>query len=231
VAALRDRGVRDIVVYSPSGRAERFAARLGLAFTTDLVSGLADSAVVVTCTSRPEPVVTPALLSPGSRRLIVDLGLPRNVGPGVAHVDGVELLHLETIRLHAPLGELTATSDAPEIVLDAAAEFHARESERLAGPAIAAMRRQAFAVLESEIDRSKRRGSWSEEGESGMRHLLGVLLHAPSERARLAAREGDVDAVFDAVSTLFGPVDELGRRRVADEHLDDEQGAVRDVTA
>lgn len=231
VAALRDRGVRDIVVYSPSGRAERFAARLGLAFTTDLVSGLADSAVVVTCTSRPEPVVTPALLSPGSRRLIVDLGLPRNVDPGVAHVDGVELLDLETIRLHAPLEELTATSDAHEIVLDAAAEFHARESERLAGPAIAAMRRQAFAVLESEIDRSKRRGSWSEEGESDMRHLLGVLLHAPSERARLAAREGDVDAVFDAVSTLFGPVDELGRRRVADELLDDEPGAVSDVTA
>jgi glutamyl-tRNA reductase len=216
VAALRDRGVRDIVVYSPSGRAERFAARLGLAATTDLTDALARVHVVVTCTSRPEPVVTPDVIQAGSRRLVVDLGLPRNVDPAVARIDGVELLDLETIRLHAPLEELNATSDAHEIVLDAATEFHAREAERRAAPAIATMRRQAFSVLESEIERAKRRGTWSAQSEADMRHLVGVLLHAPSERARLSARDGETDAVFDAVTTLFGPVDELSHRRMTE---------------
>jgi glutamyl-tRNA reductase len=216
VAALRDRGVRDIVVYSPSGRAERFAARLGLAATTDLTDALARVHVVVTCTSRPEPVVTPDVIQAGARRLVVDLGLPRNVDPAVARIDGVELLDLETIRLHAPLEELNATSDAHEIVLDAATEFHAREAERRAAPAIATMRRQAFSVLESEIERAKRRGTWSAQSEADMRHLVGVLLHAPSERARLSARDGETDAVFDAVTTLFGPVDELSHRRMTE---------------
>ncbi|MCW4384436.1 glutamyl-tRNA reductase [Salinibacterium sp. SYSU T00001] len=213
VAALRDRGVRDITVYSPSGRAARFATRLGLVASTDLVQALATAHVVITCTSRPEPVVTPEVMTPGLRRLVVDLGLPRNVDPAVAGIDGIELLDLETIRLHAPLEELNATSDAHEIVLDAAAEFHAREAERRAAPAIAAMRRRAFEVLEAEIERSKRRGTWSEQSEADMRHLVGVLLHSPSERARHAARDGDADLVFSAVETLFGNVDALDRER------------------
>lgn len=216
VAALRDRGVTDITVYSPSGRAQRFAARLGLVATVDLTAALHDSDVVVTCTSRPEPVVTPQLLTAGPRRLVVDLGLPRNVDPAVADVEGIELLDLETVRLHAPLEELTATSDAHGIVQDAAAEFHAQEAERLAAPAITALRASVFSVLESEIERTHRRGTWSEAAEADMRHLIGVLLHTPSSRARAVAREGNVDAVFDAVETLLGPiVDEVALRRRA----------------
>lgn len=216
VAALRDRGVQQITVFSPSGRAGRFAARLGLTATDDLAGALDIASVVITCTSRPEPVVTPAFVSEGARRLVVDLGLPRNVDPAIAHIPGIELLDLETVRLHAPLEELTATSDAHEIVLDAATEFHAREAGRRAAPAITAMRRQAFDVLESEIERSKRRGSWSPESEADMRHLVGVLLHAPSERARHAARDGDAESVFDAVETLFGAVSDVDRRRVSE---------------
>lgn len=206
VAALRDRGVRDITVFSPSGRAARFAARLGLDATDDLTAALAESTVIVTCTSQPTPVVTAEIMEPGRRRLVVDLGLPRNVDPAVAEVFGVELLDLETIRLHAPLEELTATSDAHEMVLDAAAEFRAREAERRAAPAITALRGAAFAVLDDEIERMRRRGTWSEAAEADMRHLVGVLLHAPSERARATAREGDAEQVFRAVETLLGPI-------------------------
>ncbi|WP_240792331.1 MULTISPECIES: glutamyl-tRNA reductase [unclassified Salinibacterium] len=209
VAALRDRGVQQITVFSPSGRAAKFAARLGLVATEDLPAALDAAGVVITCTSRPEPVVTPEVVHEGERRLVVDLGLPRNVDPAVAHITGIELLDLETIRLHAPLEELTATSDAHELVLDAAAEFHAREAERRAGPAITAMRGRAFEILDAEIERAKRRGTWTEESEADMRHLLGVLLHTPSERARQAAREGDVESVFAAVETLIGPVDNV----------------------
>lgn len=214
VVALRDRGVTGITVYSPSGRAPRFATRLGLVPAVDLVTSLHESDVVITCTSRPVPVVTAELLTEGPRRLIVDLGLPRNVDPAVAGVPGIELLDLETVRVHAPLEELTATSDAHGIVQDAAAEFHAQEAERQAAPAIAALRASVFAVLEAEIERSRLRGSWSESSEADMRHLIGVLLHAPSSRARAIAREGQADAVFDAVETLLGPIaDEVALRR------------------
>ncbi|TQL48068.1 glutamyl-tRNA reductase [Homoserinimonas aerilata] len=206
VAALRDRGAADIAVYSPSGRAGAFAARLGLRAVTQLSTALNASDIVVTCTSRPEPVVTADLLLPG-RRLIVDLGLPRNVDPLVASVPGVELLDLETVRLHAPLEQLNATSDAHGIVDAAAAEFRAREAEREAAPAIAALRGRVFGVLDSEIERMRRRGTWSAASEADLRHLVGVLLHTPSLRAREAARAGDADAVIAAVELLLGPVE------------------------
>lgn len=204
VAALRDRGVNSIEVYSPSGRAQPFAVRLGLIAVFELAQALATADIVVTCTSHPEPVVTPDLVSAGAHRLIVDLGLPRNVDPELATIPGIELLDLETIRLHAPLEELNASSDAHGIVQSAAAEFHAVEAERQAGPAIAAMRGSAFAVLEAEIERTRRRGTWSERSEADMRHLMGVLLHEPTLRARGTAREGRVDEVFAAVEMLTG---------------------------
>ncbi|PWB96651.1 glutamyl-tRNA reductase [Homoserinimonas hongtaonis] len=220
VAALRDRGVRDITVFSPSGRAARFATRLGLVATNELSTALAAASVVVTCTSQPTPVVTADLLTAGSRRLIVDLGLPRNVDPAVAEILGVELLDLETIRLHAPLEELTATSDAHEMVLDAAAEFRALEAERRAAPAISALRGAAFEILEREIERTRRRGTWSESAEADMRHLIGVLLHVPSERARATARSGEAEQVFQAVETLLGPI--------ADARAESEMSALED---
>src|SRR5690606_18198337 len=85
VASLRDRGVQQIAVFSPSGRAAKFAARLGLVATEVLSASLAAAGVVITCTSRPEPVVTPEVLHEGERRLVVDPGLPRNVDPAGAH--------------------------------------------------------------------------------------------------------------------------------------------------
>ena len=82
VTALRDRGVEQIDVYSPSGRAVPFATKHSLEARTDMAAALADADIVITCTSRAEPVVTPAALEAG-RRLIIDLGLPRNVDPAV----------------------------------------------------------------------------------------------------------------------------------------------------
>jgi glutamyl-tRNA reductase len=198
VAAVRARGAVDIGVFSPSGRAAIFAARHGLTTHEDFAAAATEADVVITCTT--EAVVHADAFEPGHRVLVIDLGLPRNVDPAVGRVEGVELLDLETIRLHAPLEQFSAHDHARELVGDAATEFTA---DRVAGPAITALRQEVMGVLESEIARVRGRGA-GPEVEAAMRHFAGVLLHNPSVRIRERAVEGRIDEVRTALETLHG---------------------------
>ncbi|WP_106814478.1 glutamyl-tRNA reductase [Microbacterium timonense] len=198
VDALRARGAGDIHVFSPSGRAEAFAAQRGLIPATDFAAAAADADVVITCTA--DAVVHADAFAPGHRVLVIDLGLPRNVDPAVGAVEGVELLDLETIRLHAPLEQFSAHADARAIVGDAATEFHA---DRLAGPAISALRGDVLKIVEDEIARARSRGA-GDDVEAALRHLAGVLLHRPSVRIRELAVEGRIEEARAALELLHG---------------------------
>jgi len=198
VDALRARGAGDIHVFSPSGRAEGFAVQRGLLPVTDFAAEAAQADVVITCTA--DAVVHADAFVPGRRVLVIDLGLPRNVDPAVGAVEGVELLDLETIRLHAPLEEFSAHADARAIVGDAATEFAA---DREVGPAITALRGEVLKVVDDEIARARARGA-GDEVEAALRHLAGVLLHKPSVRMRELAVEGRIDEVRDALGLLHG---------------------------
>lgn len=198
VEAVRARGAHDLRVFSPSGRASAFAAKHGLAPVEDFPAAAAEADVVITCTA--DAVVHADAFTPGHRVLVIDLGLPRNVDPEVGRVEAVELLDLETIRLHAPLEEFSAHSDARAIVGDAATEFAA---DRAAGPAITALRTDVLGIVEAEIARARARGA-GDETEAALRHLAGVLLHRPSVRIRELAVDGRLDEVHAALETLHG---------------------------
>lgn len=208
IAALRDYGVTDIAVYSPSGRGERFALKHEISWVGDeaFAAAAAHADIVITCTSREQPVVTAGLLRRGGRTsggFVIDLGLPRNVDPDVAAIDALTLLDLETIRLHAPLEELQAHDDARRIVNEAAAKFGVVGREQSATAAIVALRKHVFELSEAEIARGRTHGD-SERTEQALRHMVGVLLHGPTSRARELAAAGRADEVFDAIETLFG---------------------------
>lgn len=198
VEALRARGAGDIHVFSPSGRAEAFAAQHGLIPVSDFAAAVAQADVVITCTA--DAVVHADAFTPGRRVLVIDLGLPRNVDPAVGAVEAVELLDLETIRLHAPLAEFSAHADARAIVGDAATEFHA---DREAGPAITALRGDVLRIVDAEIARARSRGA-GDDVEAALRHLAGVLLHQPSVRIRELAVEGRIDEARAALELLHG---------------------------
>jgi glutamyl-tRNA reductase len=214
LAALRDRGATNVRVYSRTGRAATFAASHAIeAVPTDgLTDAVASADLIVTCSIAPTVILDRATVEnaanlPGSldRRLIIDLGLPRKVDPAVAQVDGVELLDLETISLHAPLDELSAAADARALVGEAAAEFVAGRAEQKVEPALIALRSHVFDVLDAEISRLDKRDAAERDAiESALRHMVGVLLHTPSVRARELAREGDAGAFIDGAKALFG---------------------------
>jgi len=210
LAALRDHGAVDIWVHSPSGRGEKFALKHGIGHTPadDFAATAAHADLIITCTSVEQPVVDAALLHAGgvdadTRRLVIDLGLPRNVDPDVATVPGVTLLDLETIRLHAPLEELQATDAARAVVTEAARRFTIVGDSRAVTPGVVAMREHVFSLMEAEIARARARGD-DGRTEQSLRHLVGVLLHTPTARAHELAAEGRADEYLSALSTLFG---------------------------
>ncbi|GAB3604901.1 glutamyl-tRNA reductase [Conyzicola nivalis] len=199
LGALRDRGATDVRVFSPSGRAAKFASKYGIEFETSLSEAIADSDVVLTCTST--LAITPADVPNDNRRLVIDLGLPRNVDPAVATLAGVELLDLDLISRHAPVEALTAATDARALIGDAAASYL---SAATVEPAIVAFRSHVFDLLDAEIERAQRRSGDSTDTVAALRHLAGVLLHGPSVRARTLAREGRGGEFVAALDALYG---------------------------
>lgn len=193
VAALRDRGATDLRVFSRTGRGPGFAAKHGVVNSTDF-----EVDVVIACTAN--TVLGPDYFTGTGRRLVIDLGLPRNIEPGVAEIEGIEMLDLETVRLHAPLHELSAHDDATAIVRSAAAEFTA---ESQIEPSIVALRTHVFGLLDAEITRARSRGA-GDETESALRHLAGVLLHGPSVRGRQLAVEGRAAEFAAALEAVYG---------------------------
>lgn len=220
LATLRERGAVDISVFSPSGRAELFAKKHGIqaVSASDYAAVAQNSSLLITCTAATDPVLGPAQLQRleraasvgcplppvGGSQLVIDLGMPRNVDPAVAQLEGVALLDLETIRLHAPLEELQSTDAARAVVREAAEDFLAAGSRAAVTPAVVALRTHIFELLDAEIDRARRRGDDDGLVEQAMRHLAGVLLHTPTTRAHELAAQGRGDEFLSALETLYG---------------------------
>lgn len=209
LAALRDVGARDIRVHSRSGR-RRFADREHLrAVSTDEYAAEAAAAdVVVTCTSTTTDYALTAEGHGAARsgghtpQVIVDLGMPRNVDPGVRALPGVELLDLESIRVHAPIDEFATLDHAHEIV-GAAAQRHAvaRRVHEVA-PAVVDLRGYVVGVLGDEIARLDSRHS-QPEVEAALRHFSGVLLHGLIAKGHSLAAAGDGAAWMDAIAAVI----------------------------
>lgn len=215
LAALRERGVEEIAVYSPSGRAVRFAQREGVVAVTraQLPYRLALADLVISCSIASAPILDAdmlrrarAVVAEPARQLVVDLGMPRNIEPDVGLLPDVALLDLETIGLHAPLPELQATDDARALIAEAVEEYGADQRATAASPAVVAYRAHVFDLVDRELERLRRRGESTEAVERAMRHLAGVLVHTPSARARDLASAGQAERFADAVETLYGIV-------------------------
>lgn len=199
VAALRDRGAENITVYSPSGRAQVFGTRHGLDWTNDLTAAMSGADVVITCTTRLS--LSAADVPAEAPAYVVDLGLPRNVDAAVGEIEGVTLLDLETIRLHAPLVHWSAEEEARSVVAESA---HAFVTAAAVEPSIVALRQHVLELVDDEIERARRRGDADGRVEEALRHLTSVFLHTPSTLARRHALAGRGVDVAAAIETLFG---------------------------
>lgn len=227
--ALQDRGVTRVGVYSPSGRAHKFAERDGVFVIEreNLPEHLSNADLVVTCSTADTVVidydlVLGARLAPGCAEstLFIDLGMPRNVDPAVGRLNGVSVLDLETIRIHAPLEELGAADEARCIVSRAASEFVEQQAETSVAEGIAALRSHITDIARAETARVANKDD-AGVAEAALRRLANTLLHSPSVRAKELARAGRGDEYLDAIELLFGiTVERSARENEAEPRVD-----------
>ena len=209
LAALRAVGATDIRVHSPSGR-RKFAQRENLTVVAaDAFAAEAAAAdVVVTCTTTTGAYALTAAEHRAARgesdaaQLVIDLGMPRNIDPGLRALPGVEVLDLDTIRVHAPIDEFATMNEARLIVHTAAQRHAAARRVHEVSPAVVDMRRYVHEMLEAEIARSRTRGG-DAETEAALRHFSGALLHGLIAQGHALASAGEGTAWRDAVRTVF----------------------------
>ncbi|GAA1650700.1 glutamyl-tRNA reductase [Microbacterium flavum] len=223
LAALRAVGATDIRVHSRSGRS-RFAQREHLVpvGAEDYAEEAARADVILTCTTTTD---TYALEVDGHRtaraartedQLVIDLGMPRNVDPGLRALPGVEVLDLDTIRVHAPIDEF-ATIDEARLIVATAAQRHAlaRRVHEVA-PAVVEMRRYVHEVMDAEIARARSRGA-DPETEAALRHFSGALLHGLIARGHTLASSGAGPDWMEAVRAVIPPATSAAAPPVAPE--------------
>jgi len=220
--ALHKAGGAEICVVNRSPeRGAALAQRVGAtaAGFDQLHQALAAADVIVASTGSGEPVITVEMLLSARRGVdhaqqplhIIDIAVPRDVEPEVAHIEGVTVLDLDDLRDWADRGLALREKEAElvrRIVSEEVDNFAVEQTARQAAPLVASMRRAADAVRTREIARfSSRFTDLSEADREAVdaltKAIVSKLLHEPSVRLKLGAGTPQGDRNAAAVRDLF----------------------------
>ncbi len=219
--AMVTRGVGDLIVANRTyERGLTLASQLdgeAIAFERQ-AEALARADVVVTATGAPQPILTSDQVAvtmaerPQRPLLIIDIAVPRDTDPAVAHLPGVRLFDIDDLQ-EVVNGNLEARQrEIPRVEAIAAEEarafldwFHLLDVI----PTIVELRRRAETIKRQELDKALRRlgdvDDRQQEVVRAMAHgLLNKLLHEPTVRLKHQAAQGDGQLYADTVRELFG---------------------------
>ncbi len=189
---------------------------------TDGLDGLGDlvaaSDVVFASVGTTHPIIDRAMVEAASAGrpadsplLIVDLGVPRNVEPSAAGLDGVVLLDMEVLRsavAEALTGRQDEVAGATRIVTDEVERYRVASRARDAAPMVSALRARVEAARRTEFDRQRAKHSeltdaeW-EQVDAVTRAMMAKLLHQPTVALKDAAGTPRGERLVEALRTLF----------------------------
>lgn len=212
-AELRTRGVQRLLVHSPSGRADTFAARHA-AFPVDtagLAAAMARVDLVVACSGQSAgmldvPLLTAAVAGRTVPLPIIDLALHPHVAAPARLVPGVRVVDLHSVQGSVDPAHLEAVVAAQDVVIAGVAAFEERMAIRRLDPAVVALRQHVSGTVEKELDRlrAKYPADVAADMERALHRVTQALLHTPTLRAQELARTGDGAGYVQALHTLFG---------------------------
>lgn len=212
-AELRARGVQRLLVHSPSGRADAFAARHS-ATPVDadgLVQAMTSVDLVVACSGQSAgmldvPMLTAAVAGRTAPLPIIDLALHPHVAAPARSVPGVRVVDLHSVQASVDPAHLEAVVAAQDIVIAGVAAFEERMAIRRLDPAVVALRQHVAGTMEKELDRlrAKYPADVAADMERALHRVTQALLHTPTLRAQELARTGDGAGYVQALHTLFG---------------------------
>jgi glutamyl-tRNA reductase len=226
VQALAQRDLADLVVANRTtdrtesvvaGLPDGLAARARVAALDELEDLLTTSDVVFTTVGTTHPVVDRSMVErsvarrDGTPLLVIDLGVPRNVEPAAADLEGVVLLDMETLRAavaEALSGRQDEVAEANRIVADEVERYRVASRARDAAPMVSALRARVEEVRRAELDRQRsKRSALSDEQwdqvDAVTRSMVAKLLHQPTVALKDAAGTPRGERLVEALRTLF----------------------------
>jgi glutamyl-tRNA reductase len=184
----------------------------------DLVGLIASADVVFTSIGTTHPIIDRSMVetaalgrSDDEPLLLIDLGMPRNVEPAVAALEGVVLLDMDVLRsavADALSGRQDEVAGATRIVTDEVERYRVASRARDAAPMVSALRAQAEQARQEEFDRQRSKRSdlddaqW-EQVDAVTRAMVAKLLHQPTVALKDAAGTPRGERLVEALRTLF----------------------------
>jgi glutamyl-tRNA reductase len=212
-------GAELFVANRTQSRARDLARRVGGTAVAlgDLAATLVDADVLLTSTGSDSLVLAQDDLAPvmegraGRPLLIVDLGLPRDVDPAVAELEGVKLMDLDDLQAFVDANvdrRRREVGRVRSIVAEEVERFLDASSARLAAPTITALRRRAEKVRTAEIERYRPRLEGLDERQREAvdaltAAIVAKLLHEPTVRMKGAAGSAQGERLSGALRELF----------------------------
>jgi glutamyl-tRNA reductase len=224
--ALREAGAGELVVANRTAATGTVLARQlgGRAVPLERVTdelALADLAVAATAGTT--PTVTAATVAAALARragpeagepgplVLLDLGVPRDVEPGVRGLPGVVLADLDALRavLETDEGPRREVERVRSLIAQETAAFMGGQREARLVPTIRALRVRAEQVRQQELAKASARLAGLDERqraavEAVTRGLVNKLLHDPMVRGKTLAARPDGDLYVAALRELYG---------------------------
>ena len=221
LAALHDRGIRDLCVVSRTrARAERVASRVGgRTISLDGLPAALTMADVVLCAAAvPQPIVTREMVAtvmesrPARPLLLLDVGVPRNVEAAVGTIPFVRCYDLDELHGAAAEGRMSPLEEHPraEAIVETETERCVAAIRRLhVQPLIAEWRAQVDGIRDTLLTTTLHRFAHLSDAdraslEAFSHALVKRILHTPTARLRTAAECGQSAGYALAMRHLFG---------------------------
>lgn len=200
LVALDDHGLgKRRVVNRTAAHAEALAQRFGGSAhgLDELDELLIASDVVLTCVGGDAPILTRARIEAcaEARRnrplFLIDIGVPRNIDPGVHEIDSAYLYDLDDLQEVAAANHQERQREserAERIIFEEREHFDGWLVALQAVPTIRDLRRRAESIRDSEVERFAGRlrldSDQHETLEQLTRSIVNKLMHAPISRLR-----------------------------------------------
>jgi glutamyl-tRNA reductase len=201
--SLRDHGIGRLLIANRNiERARTLATETrGEPMSLDgLEDALAESDIIITATSAPTALLDAPMVRRVMKRrqhapfLIVDIGVPRDVEPGVGEIDNVFLNNVDSLQGMIEQNLLRRRREVPkveQVITEEVDRFLEWYAGLQAGPIIRELRAHLEALRQHEIDRAKIDPEQRQAVDQVTQGLLNKILHRPMSLLRQAASEGE----------------------------------------